>query len=120
MVLFLLSQKEKIFKINQFNIDYYYRNTIVMIQLEFDIICIIFCILLVIPSIIYSSLHNTQFYILNTILIILGISSIIYGTNKHKQQIVLDKNIYKYIYFGNIMLTAGILNIIYVGYRNFK
>jgi len=120
MVLFLLSQKEKIFKINQFNIDYYYRNTIVMIQLEFDIICIIFCILLVIPSIIYTSLHNTQFYIINTILIILGISSIIYGTNKHKKQIVVDKNIYKYIYFGNIMLTAGILNITYIGYRNFK
>ena len=85
-----------------------------MLQLKFDIVCIIICLLLIIPTIIYPQLYNSQFYVLNIILIILGIISIIYGTTKNNHHIVQNKHIYKYQYFGNIMLTAGTINIMYV------
>lgn len=87
------------------------------VYLEFDIICIIVSLMIILPIIIKPLRVNiSKLLIINIsiILISLGVASIMYQHNVMKDKITLEKQYRRYIYFGNTMLSTGVCCILYI------
>ena len=87
------------------------------LYLQFDIMCIIVSLMIILPIIIKPLRINISKSLIITISIILmslGIASIVYQHNVMHDKITLEKHYRRYIYFGNTMLCSGACCMMYI------
>ena len=87
------------------------------LYIEFDVMCILISLLIILPIFIKKfreQINNIVIIGVALLLIILGISSIIYEYKITKDIVVFEKENKKYIYFGTALITIGIVNIAYI------